>query len=131
MAMGLGGGPQRAEINVTPMIDILLVLIIIFLVVTPRLPHGLDTEVPQPPDDRTQTRPSQDIVIEVARDHTIQVNRQVIEVSALSERLKELWKLGAGRVVFVRGDRELEFAYVAEVIDIAKGAGYRRIALMP
>jgi biopolymer transport protein ExbD len=122
---------QKAQINVTPMIDVLLVLIIIFLVITPQKQVGLKALVPQSAADDAQPQPpSQDIVITVRSDRTVQLNQEPIEMRNLQERLVRLFGNAADHVVFVRGDRTLDFQYVAEIIDIARGAGLNRIALM-
>ena len=132
MAMSLGTTTrEKAEMNVTPMIDVLLVLIIIFMVITPTVPRGLDTLVPQSskPDDGPAA-PSHDIVISVGTGHTILLNSESIDEATLQSRLATLFKDRGSRVVFVRGDKTLEFHEIAEVIDLAKGAGVDRIGLM-
>jgi biopolymer transport protein TolR len=129
--MGMSVGSQKAQINVTPMIDVLLVLIIIFLVITPSTPVGLKTQVPQPaPADGQPAPPSHDIVITVRSDDTLRLNQEPVDLSDLHDRLVRLFGSQPDHVVFVRGDRNLEFRRIAQVIDIAKGAGLNRIALM-
>ncbi len=129
--MAMLAGNQKAQINVTPMIDVLLVLIIIFLVITPQTPVGLKALVPQPaPADPQPQPPSQDIVITVRSDRSVQLNQEPIEMRNLQERLVRLFGNAADHVVFVRGDKGLEFQQVAEIIDMARGAGLNRIALM-
>lgn len=130
MAMSLGGSSHpKAEMNVTPMIDVLLVLIIIFLLVTPTLSTGLKAHVPQNPDQKSTT-PIDDIVISVLGNGTVRLNQETLAVADLDERLKMVFKNAANHVIFVRGDKNLDFHYIAEVIDIAKGAGLDRVALM-
>ena len=127
--MNVGGKGQKAEINMTPMIDVLLVLIIIFMVITPTEPKGLNVLAPQQSD--TAPPPAEiprEIVITVAKDGAIEVNQQRVELAGLGERLAKL--RGITDHVFIRGDRELEYQAVAEVIDIAHGAGWDRIGLM-
>lgn len=129
--MSMSVGNQKAQINVTPMIDVLLVLIIIFLVITPLTPQGLKTATPQPaPADGLPQPVSHDIVISVRSDKTLRLDQEPVELSKLEARLKELFKSGSNGVVFVRGDKDLDFQQVAEVIDITRGAGLERIALM-
>jgi biopolymer transport protein ExbD len=132
MGMPPGGNAHRkAEINVTPMIDVLLVLIIIFMVITPLTPRGLNALVPQEqPSDRKQLTPTSDIVITVRGNGTVRLNQEPIEMAHLQERLTLLFKSSANNVIFVRGEADLEFGQIAEVIDIAKGAGLNRVALM-
>lgn len=132
MGMSLGGNSgMRADINVTPMIDVLLVLIIIFMVITPTMSTGHDTAIPQPAtDEQTRSAPPRDIVISISRDREYQINQEPIELAALSPRLKSLRALSAAPAIFVRGDRALEFHDVIGVIDLARGAGWDRIGLM-
>lgn len=131
MSMNIGGKGQRAEINVTPMIDVLLVLIIIFMVIAPLVPRGLRALVPPradaPPPPEVVSR---DIVISVAKDGAIEINQQRVEPAALPERLAGLYRRHINDHVFVRGDRGLDYQVVAQVIDVARGAGWERIGLM-
>jgi biopolymer transport protein ExbD len=132
MSMNVGGpGGRKAEINMTPMIDVLLVLIIIFMVITPTKSRGLTALVPQQAtEDPVKPVPSRDIVISVARENVIHLNQDPVDFAALRERLEALYFTAAGAHLFVRGDRDLAFQDVAQVIDIARGAGWQRIGLM-
>ena len=133
MAMSAGGSASsvKADINVTPMIDVLLVLIIIFMVITPLAPKGLHTLLPQNPTAQDDTGPAHDIVVTVRQDGSFLLNREPLSQSALEARLSQLYRNGAANVVFVRAERDLEFRQVAEAIDLARGVGVDRIALMP
>ncbi|PYT30944.1 MAG: biopolymer transporter ExbD [Acidobacteria bacterium] len=133
MAMAVGGsGGAKADINMTPMIDVLLVLIIIFMVITPLTPKGLEALVPQPPKaDQPQSQADQrTVVIVINRDKSMQINQEPTDEQRLGPRLEEIFKTRAERVVFVRGDNDLEYQYVAKAIDIAHGAGIDRVGLM-
>ena len=131
MGMSVGGGRgPKAEMNVTPMIDVLLVLIIIFLVITPSVPKGLSTLVPQESSQATPVAEPSEIVVSVHRNGVYQLNQEQLDFSTLQVRLANLFKNGANQVIFVRGDKDLDFQEVAQVIDMARGSGVVRVALM-
>jgi biopolymer transport protein ExbD len=129
MAMAVGGsgtGPT-CDINVTPMIDVLLVLLIIFMVITPLTPHGLEALVPQPPPPNTPpSNADRTVVVQVLQpvpggELKLKINQDDVNWNNLSSRLTDIFKTRAERVMFVKGDDDIEFQYVAKVIDLAKG----------
>ncbi len=130
MALGGSGGP-KADINMTPMIDVLLVLIIIFMVITPLTPKGLEALVPQPaPPNQKSDADQRTVVIDIHKDKSMMINTEATDENRLGPRLEEIFKTRAERVVFVKGDPDLEFQVVAKVIDIAKGVGIDKVGLM-
>ena len=133
MAVGGGKGGAKADINVTPLIDVLLVLLIIFMVITPLTPHRLEALAPQPPPPNAPPPPpGQDrtVVIVIDKDKSMKLNQDPITEGQLGDRLMDVFKTRAERVVFVKGDPDLDFQTVAHAIDIAKGANMDKVGLM-
>jgi biopolymer transport protein TolR len=112
------------------MIDILLVLLIIFMMITPPSPHGFDAAIPQPAK-RELPQPDASLVITVTGGNTVRLNDEPIELAALHDRLLVIFRSAPDRPLFLRADPNLEFQQIAQVIDIAKGAGMNRMGLMP
>lgn len=134
MSMATGSsGTAKSDINMTPLIDVLLVLLIIFMIISNEPPRGLESLVPQPPppdapvqqDDVNRT-----VVIQIAADGSLKINDEATDEFRMGPRLEEIFKTRAERVVFVKGDPSLEYRNVAAAIDIAKGAGIDKVGLM-
>lgn len=131
MAVGKKGGAM-GDINVTPLIDVLLVLIIIFMVITPRTPYGLDALVPQPNPNTKQNEQviSRTIVVTMDAQGHVAINQQPVQIGELGQKLDDIFKTRNERIIFVKGDPNLTFGDVAQIIDIAKGAQIDKIGLM-
>ena len=134
MGMAIGGNKgAMAEMNVVPLIDILLVLLIIFMVITPLTPKGLDALVPQPtPPDAKQQPEVNDklVVVQVAQDGTLKINSEPATWDTLEARLTEIFKTRAERVAFIKGDEGVEFERVARAIDIMHSANIDKVGLI-
>jgi len=134
---GPGGGVRGPQINVTPLIDVLLTLIIMFMLVVAMDPEfGEKVQIPQPPKDQNSApEPEGTVVIQVvwtSKDAppTVRINQEDVRWDDLELRLGQIYLKRAEKVAFVRGDADVNFLYVADVIDLAYHAGVRRIGLL-
>ncbi len=137
MAMTVGGGGSySSDINVTPMIDVLLVLLIIFMVIVPVTPKGLEALVPQPPKHQPidTTPPDRTIVVQVlyrpGAAPAYKINENDYAKRDLLPKLTDIYANRAERVMFVKGDDNVDFRYIAEVIDLGRAANVDHIGLM-
>jgi biopolymer transport protein TolR len=135
MAMAVGGGKKgvMVDMNVTPMIDVLLVLIIIFMMITPLTPLGLDALVPQPNPNKNEVNQevlNRTIVVSIDATRQVKINQDPVDIRMLGSRLEDIFKTRNDRIMFVKGDDSLPFSEVANIIDIAKGAGIDKIGLI-
>jgi biopolymer transport protein TolR len=132
-----GGGPSRPQINVTPLIDVLLTLIIMFMLVVSMDPEfGEKAQIPQPQTDaKSEPAVERTVVIQViwtSKDQppTVKINQEDVRWESLETRLSQIYLTRAEKVAFVRGDADVDFQYVADVIDLAHHAGVKRLGLL-
>jgi biopolymer transport protein TolR len=133
-----GRGARGPEINITPLIDVLLTLIIVFMVVVSMdKDQGETAQIPQPNQKQTanisqpRTVVIQLVWIKDNQPPTVKINQDDVSWADLERRLGEIYLKRAERVVFVRGDADIDFQYVADVIDVAHHAGVQRVGLLP
>jgi len=136
MSMDVGSKSVRSDINVTPLVDVVLVLLIIFMVITPLTPKGLDALVPQPPKDPQKQVDTSDrtIVVQLLKGSgdqaALKINQDDVTWENLEGRLNDIFKTRAEKVMFVKADPELTFNEVAQVIDISHSAGVDKVGLI-
>ncbi len=134
MAMGGGGGTSGLtnDINVTPMIDVLLVLLIIFMMVIPMSRKAVDLQLPDPtPDNTNSGPPPSQIVLEVLPGNTFKINSQPIPKAELAKKIKEIYDPRPDKIIFVKGDPTVKYQDVIAAMDIARGSGVKVIAATP
>lgn len=122
-------GPARSNINITPYIDILLVLLIIFMVLQPLQQFDLEARVPERPAEPSAP-PAPAIVLSVDADYRMEINGEPVRLATLGQRLFEIYSRRTNKNLFVRAAPDLAFGTVAGVLDIAKGAGVGDVGLM-
>ena len=133
MAMSTGGGGGLTnDINVTPMIDVLLVLLIIFMLVVPMARKAIDVQLPDPTPTTAPANPNPDqIVLSVNKDGSFAINKEAVTKERLLARLKEIYDPRPDKIIFVKGEPTVKYQDVIYAMDIARGAGVKVIGFTP
>ena len=126
------GAETKSEPNVVPLCDILLVLLIIFMVITPAVQKGIDIKLPETAsEDEIGGAATTSIVLTIEKDLSIKLNTELVDKTMLESRLRDLYQTRQDKVIFIRADESISFRDVLEVIDIAKGAGIETLGVIP
>ena len=131
MGMGVvvGGRGIVSDVNVVPLIDILLVLLVIFMII-PHHQKGLDAAIPQQSESPAPFVPPETIIVQIASDGSVRINRSGVRIELLGDRLQNIFARRSDRVVFLQADRSLEFQAVAQVLNLMHSAGATPIGLL-
>jgi len=132
MSAGGGGGGLTNDINVTPMIDVLLVLLIIFMVIVPAQRKAVDVQLPDPnPSVAPANANNTQIVLEVLPSGDFSINKETVTKARLAARLKEIFDPRPDKIIFVKGDPKVKYQDVIYAMDLARGAGVKVIGVPP
>jgi biopolymer transport protein TolR len=132
MAMAAGGsGGMNSDINITPFIDVLLVLLVIFMITQPMLRKVLEIQVPKEEQSQATTQPSTNIVIEIKEDGSMSINTQPVAKAELLARFHTIYDPRPDKLLFIKVHNNRPYSDVIEVIDIARGAGVKVFGIAP
>lgn len=133
ISTGGNGGNYNAEPNITPMIDVLLVLLIIFMFIVPTSRKAIDLQLPDPKPAPTSTTPTDQIVLEVQRDGTYLINKQPVAPgrAGLAAEIHKVFDQRNDKIMFVKGDPQAKYQQVVEAMDVARGNGVKVLGITP
>jgi biopolymer transport protein ExbD len=131
MSSGQASGSLSAEPNVTPMIDVLMVLLIIFMVIVPSSRKALDVQVPDPNPQQTNAPNSESIVLSVNPGGEFLINKEAVSGQNLAARLKQIYDPRPDKVIFVKGDPRATYQDIIGAMDVARGSGVKVIGFTP
>lgn len=132
MSVDVGASKVKSEPNVVPLCDILLVLLIIFMVITPTLQKGIDIRLPETATSQQGGGESANVIIlTLEKDLSLKLNAELIDIAMLENRLRDLYQTRQDKTIFIRADETAAYKDVLRVIDIAKGAGIEVLGVIP